>query len=586
MDHIPIPITELTRARINVPFLCTPRFTYDDTGFFMYPSRAGVDFDYACLHDKIAYPPLAPFLQAWLWFGLLGETLGIGSRTHVQQRVANFQSFIKTTEDGRKILTTEPLRDAVRKRRGITTVLLDDGMLRSRFDHVLSVATEAVNAVLQTVSSKKHIASTSCVGKLDKVHIVLLSVQILIESLRSYRSYLFAMSSQHALIRGPDLHHCADLINIFLREAGWCQSQIKRLDIEMQIQFFLSSTFKHERCPDYDCKNDNCGVLTRERTMDTTHTNSTCLCEKVEISDTAIIDITERGRVPVITYAEVSGGCRQLEIKEIDIKSSSKTIPFVAFSHVRYLGLGNSSAHSLPHCQLALLQELSNDNQSDLKESIPFYIDTMCVPLHGRAKKEALRNLAWVYSNAFTVVVLDPSLTNVAVGSDFDALVRIRYSVWKSRLWTLQEGSLAKGLVFRFANRTYDLDEILRRVRPEAPLSFFGRTLETCPLFVNNGSSLARVQAFDRDMKSSTELNSIGGPETKTYLRSMLRLGYLGVDRYRFFRLDEEHVKCLLMYQALEEVYFEPLSPKENSEERSYDRLKHLYSLLKSLGVK
>ncbi len=47
---------------------------------------------------------LAPFLQEWLWFRLLGETIGIGSR--VEQIRQSRSSFIAEREDGIKIITS------------------------------------------------------------------------------------------------------------------------------------------------------------------------------------------------------------------------------------------------------------------------------------------------------------------------------------------------------------------------------------------------------------------------------------------------------------------------------------------------
>jgi len=108
MNHIPIPlvgpqfqifIDSLAHPQWQVPFLSSQRWTYDDQGFLTFPERAAVDTSQLLAKDcnHLLLEELAPFLQEWLWFGLLGETIGIvGSR--VQIPIASRTTFIAERE--------------------------------------------------------------------------------------------------------------------------------------------------------------------------------------------------------------------------------------------------------------------------------------------------------------------------------------------------------------------------------------------------------------------------------------------------------------------------------------------------------
>jgi len=64
--------------------------------------------------------------------------------------------------------------------------------------------------------------------------------------------------------------------------------------------------------------------------------------------------------------------------------------------------------------------------------------------------------------DADKVLVLESSLEQIDSSqlSDLEMLIRIISSKWTRRLWTLQEGALAKSLYFQFADKAVDLDEI------------------------------------------------------------------------------------------------------------------------------
>ncbi|PVH86335.1 hypothetical protein DL98DRAFT_567742 [Cadophora sp. DSE1049] len=121
---------------------------------------------------------------------------------------------------------------------------------------------------------------------------------------------------------------------------------------------------------------------------------------------------------------------------------------------------------ALPYCQLASLQLMADDISgfdavASLKVShVPFWIDTLCLPVQSQIRLSALRHLRQVYSSASKVIAVDPLLYRCSLASFEVCIFRIRYSPWTQKLWTFQEGALARELYIKFRNRSYQLDEI------------------------------------------------------------------------------------------------------------------------------
>jgi hypothetical protein len=129
--------------------------------------------------------------------------------------------------------------------------------------------------------------------------------------------------------------------------------------------------------------------------------------------------------------------------------------------------LGNQKANALNSCELIRLRTLVNrlgrqDTSADdpTSESSDFetpliWIDTLCCPVGPpKFKNLALEKIRHVYELASHVLVLDASLEyyNAAELGLVEKLARIFTSGWLRRLWTLQEGALAKSLYFQFAD--------------------------------------------------------------------------------------------------------------------------------------
>jgi len=143
-------------------------------------------------------------------------------------------------------------------------------------------------------------------------------------------------------------------------------------------------------------------------------------------------------------------------------------------------GLGNDNeSNSMHSCQLSRIQSLVDQlyaerhRSSDYtympemgqNEHVPFWIDTLCVPVGKKnvdLRRSAIRQMADIYRQADRVLVLDSFMLTLSRSTDIvSKYVRIHLSNWHHRLWTLQEGQLARSLFFQFkdgAETFYDMN--------------------------------------------------------------------------------------------------------------------------------
>lgn len=77
------------------------------------------------------------------------------------------------------------------------------------------------------------------------------------------------------------------------------------------------------------------------------------------------------------------------------------------------------------------------------------FIDTMCIPVcDSDLKRNAISRPGQVYSQASKVLVIDKEL--MLVGEDpVEQMVQLLTCEWHRRLWTLQEGRLARRLLIQ-----------------------------------------------------------------------------------------------------------------------------------------
>lgn len=135
------------------------------------------------------------------------------------------------------------------------------------------------------------------------------------------------------------------------------------------------------------------------------------------------------------------------------------------------LRLGNPAANTLPTCQLRYLQAKVNalhtrgEGAESDSEPVLFWIDSLCIPVSEQtrdARHKAIAQMKNTYEEADAVLVLNKELEHVSAHTDPATLnMNISRAPWFRRLWTLQEGLLARDIFFQLENKAISLKELL-----------------------------------------------------------------------------------------------------------------------------
>ncbi|KFY20143.1 hypothetical protein V491_03953 [Pseudogymnoascus sp. VKM F-3775] len=213
------------------------------------------------------------------------------------------------------------------------------------------------------------------------------------------------------------------------------------------------------------CSAFKCGQL-NDDSYCTNHTGGCYDCQEIRADSEELCRILKDGKIPLILSLEENDKNGTIILVEAD-----PSVSYVAISHVWSDGLGNTKRNGLPRCQLLRLSKMIRNLPGHHSDILHFWVDTICVPpnaarLEG-AQLLALGLMPKTYEDATAVLVLDSWLLSSPCNgrSDIENIIRIFSSAWNSRLWTYQEGALAKVLYFQFEDTAYNLDEAARNMR-------------------------------------------------------------------------------------------------------------------------
>ena len=461
MDFHP-PVTRPVHSGIKVPLYDNPRFKYDQRQpFSSYPLQKSLP---SFIEDVFDLPiaDLLSALQSWLFFGLMTEIFeAVG--------VVIFCEDFILEEDGSKYVTAKPLRCYLWYCIGnIKNMLYDDvegtveyvdrsfgrridsGEIPNRINNAIRIANDVVNEILDR---RPDVTSNPELGAL------LLSLMCLIETLGDSRlNWDIFPDNFRTVVWKPDP---VPLLTDLLVNAGWCHQGINSLYNRcLYISMLYFITFFNQRTQGRDhteCTLQVCKMDTINRATYVTKHVGTCNCQPVGIEVASQTqDILERGEIPLLSVSSSGLGI------SLAVKSASDVVHFVAISHVWSDGLGNPHTNSLPSCQLLRLQSLVNNLYPNTSEQKWFWIDTLCVPINRSIRNIAIRRMVSVYQSADLVLVLDSALLSSTLNaSKTEVLARIKSSSWAQRLWTFNEGILARRfrLVFQFQDAYFHMQQ-------------------------------------------------------------------------------------------------------------------------------
>ena len=481
MDHIP------TDERIKVPFYARNRI-YSPEEFFTIPAKDYQYEDYQDLLENGLRSDMKDgaaneFLHSWLYFALLAQVLG---------KDINSDDFFKKDDH---TLTTNQLN-----------VFLADWVKRGKVSAETQESrtniSQYIRASIALENARRFVSKHCSYDHLDRddwrqVHNeaelsqhrstldnrldsrLTLSIAILGETLQRERQPLVSgLSGELGRFHNkPDIEEKSWGYSKFCREKmrndGWCPFEIRRIEStirEISVIYYICtmkpwqsrSKEAHKGCTIWTCAAE----LHFESAL---HLND-CHgegCRTTGIDEREIVSWIEQGKIPLVSWTPSRG----MQSEAYDLKNGS--ISFGALTHSWEDGIvdsgkdvRNKNNRRMHLCQIERAQDTFNQllteaQKSNGIKSMPFWIDVLCLPRHGKMKSQAINQIQDIYKKAHAVLVWERTLLKTRrLDSKIEMNMRIRLSSWAQRLWTLQEAVLATNLYIEFEDGTVSTCEL------------------------------------------------------------------------------------------------------------------------------
>lgn len=563
MDHL--PSTDRPCYTIKVPYLC--RKMYDGLDFESYPRRESWDVLKLLDSDLGTHSveELGSFIQNWLYFGVLADILAIIGLDFNQHH------YVAQLPSGETVVTSLPLLEHISTWQNKADSLPSNE--RKAQGHRVRNLLEKASLYVNSMLTKK--TPPSLMGQVPDE--VTLSILVLGASLFLAASKICIRSTGGHYANNllgnedfPEVKEDEDDISTWsepywgfsslstarLVQQGWCIRDITMLQdlfspdsIHYVTLLGITRVADHSKCTSYKC----IGNHIDNNVYQTQHVEAGCECQLIEANQDQVISILESGGIPIVGFssAQINHG------EQLSVVRSSSSTPYIAISHVWSHGLGNVRKNALQRCQLTRLLNYFQNLEKG-KESHPslspwfFWLDTLCVPLaNDEARKAAIGRLTETYQEADFVLVLDQENQRCPVPTTFEEItMRLSCSDWMRRLWTLEEGVLARSLHIQFLNGVIDLAK--EREKHEGKLSISDNvTKDSLQLYLD-------IEILNNEVwRSSHEANSLVPVSNALRYRSTSREGdeaiciatFLGFHTDEVYDLPpEKRIKYLLSH--------------------------------------
>jgi hypothetical protein len=449
MDHLPRASTGAVHVEIPYLFDDDCPFEYDNQHWAEYPVRTGWDLDAFLDGDftnkgRNTAAQAASFFQAWLYFGMLHCVTGIPVAT---------SSFVRTNTTGTRLVSLVNL--------GAYLSGWEEAVNSWSADEEAS-RTAATDAAVKTLT---HTLLQHLGWKTPLPDVVVLSMTILHRTLVCAKRSILTQSDFE-----PNLNYhqgSREIIDKHLYELGWCRRDVARHHqgqscLVMYYAISLGPRLvprDHTTCVDTECL----ALQVDHGTYRSQHVTPSCDCSHLAVDVHQVCALIDQGLVPVVKLSHSKSD----NPPQLDVLADRA---YVCISHVWANGFGNLDANSLPLCQLIRIQNHVNAlyHGKTADDNVPFWIDTLCIPVQPEnyaTRRRAIIQMRAIYEQADKVLVVDIELlrSSTVEASHEEVAMRISYSVWWSRLWTLQEAVCARELYFQFQNGAVNGIELVKR---------------------------------------------------------------------------------------------------------------------------
>ncbi|KAI9770941.1 MAG: hypothetical protein M1840_002645 [Geoglossum simile] len=440
MDHLPSPRNPYQPIRVPYFGGCV----YDSQGFHNFAERKGWDVKKLVEWDRGGRSPAeaASFLQAWLYFGLLGETIGAcGLEIRIADFLCDLEGNLYDSAVGEQFN-----EDVAKVQQGNTTVVFWSTFTRhglgvkyinpTTYETKFYITTAKLSSYLEQweekeksntsnnklINERKVKSCLSAAGQLmdhftgefysysyndewQHNHSSVLpfevwfSVKILLQTLarRSVGIYdgymkLYRFSNDTKVLRWR------------MSEQGWCPFRASRLAgsfDDLSVLYYVSLLGPPEPFEaHYRCTIDQC--LANELNDDLytqTHVTADCRCggegSNLVPDHGRLVSILESGGIPLISLGRCSENgteCPDLQLRVVEYQLGMR---YVAISHPWSGGLGNPKGNALPKCQLASIRaralalEADYRSSTDPERQIYYWLNKDSVPSWCDAKRRA-----------------------------------------------------------------------------------------------------------------------------------------------------------------------------------------------------
>lgn len=460
MEHIPLPHNCLF-SPIRVPLIASPIFDGGSWqnfpqrhGWQVIPQQGGTLF---LLHgERRPIEEIGRLLQSWLFFGLLQTMLG---------DLYDAQALTCEREKGVRFISTERLESLLHRWTIKVTLEPDPTILKQQLDELYRLV-----VAHRTISVRMHLCGLDLGDASIMLSIALLGerLQAAVIDIYSYCRFETPVNQVWRLL-GTDLPDIGKPLLDLMQARGWCLYDLNRLRTQSGLVSILSyysnippprSFRDHSSCTEERCL----AMTTVPSTYKLSHSSEGCHCPLLFAGEEKVIRTLLDGAIPLVKMVFDT----QSKIPHMSIESFAHTDSFVAISHVWAEGAGNVQANALHSCLLSEISSLVRKLPGDFtQKATTFWIDTICVPVRPPDMQAlALNKMREPYEQASSVLVLDTHLRSLISRSlsPTELLAQVACSSWMRRLWTLQEGRLAKKVWFQFADIAVNVKEIFDNV--------------------------------------------------------------------------------------------------------------------------
>ncbi|GAB1740324.1 hypothetical protein NU219Hw_g5433t1 [Hortaea werneckii] len=475
MEHLLLPHNARIPNEESVPFIAEG---YDGGPFLTFPERSS---RFRALYEEIEptgrYRSFQPdlsskqreevqgLIQTWLVLGLLYEVFGSYSTPvgEGEDKVAELVALLREedVQTGEVFLSTSQL-----------PMLVD----RWVWDHSVLHGTEEGKVLLEHLiqcllaSHSFLIASSKRTGMQNAV---LWSAACLGETLEFVVLETLEKGTRSLPTFWGECYQRPGLGELMER-SGWCPADVAiwlHAAEGVQTLSYLSKLRQPLRKDHGKCQGSSVCQATQydmSKGGGMIHRCADGSCDILEVDVEAMKTTFDDGTFGLLEFSTTD--TNELYIRVVPYHSTDDDTetdtPYVALSHVWAEGLGNPVANALPHCQLDHVHKSVEKLRQELglpQRKLLVWLDTLCCTVSSpRHRNMCLQQMQQIYRDATAVLVLDAQLAHFSA-SELDSVeicARLLFSTWMRRLWTLQEGALARRLWVQLADRPVSMEKV------------------------------------------------------------------------------------------------------------------------------